>query len=1123
MSNVKRGFKMSLKIIYGRSGCGKSEYCFREIKNRLNNEKKIYIIVPEQFSFTAEKKLLDNINQNAVISAEVLTFNRMAYRVMNEIGLGKKVNLSKCGKSMVIFDILMKKQQKLKLLNKSNQNIDIIDSAITEFKKHNVKLEDLKSVIEVENNMYLKTKLEDIALMYEEFESRIENNYIDENDVLTILVDNINKTNIFNNTVIYIDEFMGFTPQEYSIIRELLKVTQEINITLCIDNKIMGNSPEIDIFYPNKNTLYNIIELAKNENIQIEEVNLEKKHRFKSEELLHIEENIYNVNYEKYNKNVENLELFLGRNYYSEVENIAKNIIKLVKKQNYRYKDIGIITKDIEQYSNIFKAVFSKYNIPIFIDEKKLLSQNILIKFVLALLDILAKNWSYDSVFSYLKTGMLNINSNDMFNLENYVIRWGIKGNKWFEEWEYDEDNEKNIRLNELRKLIVIPIQNLKNNLKHSKTVNDINKEVYSFLIENNINEILENKANELKEKGKLDIANEYIASWNILIEVLDEMVLVLANEKITFEKYSDILKVGIQNRKLGEIPSFIDTVIVGDIDRSRSHKMKAVFIIGLNDGVFPSINKNEGFLDDKDRNDLKEKGIEIAKTTLNKLYDDEFNIYKAFTTAEEKLFLSYASSDNEGKPLRASILINRIKKIFPKLEEKNDILSEKIEIATLEKTFDELLINLSKLKQGEEIEKIWSNIFKIYEKDEKWKYKLISALDYLQNETNINNIRISKENIEKLYDNNLRTSISRLESYKACPFSYYLKYGLKLSDKSLFKIESVDTGSFMHDVIDEFFNKISEKSLQINDIEDKNIKNIVEEIINEKLKIKKNYIFTASEKYKVLVSRLKRLLIKSIKYILYSIKVSDFEVLGNEVEFKETKQYPPIKIELENGKNIEIIGKIDRVDIAKTSAGKYIRIIDYKSSAKNIDLNEVVAGINLQLITYLDAITKIENVIPAGVLYFSLLEPILKLTKDATEEEIENEIKKKFKMNGLILADTNVVKMMDKTLIKGASDIIPAYIDKEGLVSLSKPGAITKEDFENLQKSVNSTIKQITKEMLSGNINIKPYYSMKNKKTPCEYCKYKSICNFDSNECKGQYNYIPNYDKNVVLNSIDE
>lgn len=1114
---------MSLKIIYGRAGSGKSEYCFKEIANRLGSEKKIYIIVPEQFSFTAEKKLLEFINEEAVISAEVLTFNRMAYRVISEVGLEKKINLSKCGKSMLIYDILLKEKKKLKLLNKSDKNIDIIDNAITEFKKHNISLDDVKNITKEESNVFLKTKLEDILALYQEFENRIENDYIDENDILSLLSENILKTDIFNNTVIYIDEFMGFTPQEYNIISKLLKIAKEVNITLCIDNKVMLDTPETDIFYFNKITLNNIIELAKNENVQIDEVCMQEKYRFKTNELLHIEENIYNPRYKKYDKDTNNLNLFLGKNYYSEVENVAKNITKLVKYENYRYNEIGIITKDIERYSNIFKAVFPKYNIPIFIDEKRLLSQNILIKFVLSLIEILAKNWSYDSVFAYLKTGMLDIELDDIYSLENYVIKWGIKGNKWLKEWDFEDEEEKNVKFNNLRKFIVEPIINLKNNLIFSKTIKDINKQLYLFLIENNINNILENKANILKQKGKLEIANEYISSWNILMEVFDEMVLVLAGQKITFEKYAEILKIGINNKKLGEIPSFQDIVLIGDIERSRTHKVKAVFVLGLNDGSFPSINKNEGFFDDEDRNTLKDKGIELAKTTINKLYEDEFNIYKAFTTAEEKLFLSYASSDNEGKTLRPSILINKFKKIFPNLKENSDIIDKTIELSTFEEVFDELLNNLSKLNNGEEIEKVWYNIFKVYSEDDNWKDRLIKVLYYLQNEQNLTNINISKENIEKLYNNNLVTSVSRLESYKSCPFSYYLKYGLKLSDKSLFKVESVDTGSFMHDVIDEFFNIIRDRNIKIKDIEENNIKLIIEEIIDKKLKLKKNYIFVASNKYKILVLRLKRLLIKSMKYILYSIKASDFEVLGNEVEFKDKKEYPPIKIDLDNGKTLEIIGKIDRVDIAKNSEGKFIRIIDYKSSIKNIDLNEVISGINLQLITYLDAITKIEKTIPAGALYFSLIEQVLKSKKDLDEQEIENEIKKKFKMNGLILAEADVVKMMDKTLVKGASDIIPAYIDKEGVVSKTKPGALSRENFENLQKAVNKTIKQIAKEMLSGNINIRPYYNVKNKKTPCEYCKYKSICNIDQDECKVDYNYIPNFDKGVVLDSIKD
>ena len=334
--------------------------------------------------------------------------------------------------------------------------------------------------------------------------------------------------------------------------------------------------------------------------------------------------------------------------------------------------------------------------------------------------------------------------------------------------------------------------------------------------------------------------------------------------------------------------------------------------------------------------------------------------------------------------------------------------------------------------------------------------------------------------------------------------------------------MQAIDTGTFMHEVIDTFFSVVREKDLNLKCLEDEQIEEIVEEIINEKLGLAKYYIFTSSDKFKVLTNKLKRVVIKSMKYIIDGLKNSDFEVFANELEFKRGKEYSPISITLDDGKKIEITGKIDRIDLAKTEKGNYIRIIDYKSSVKNIDLNEVVAGLQIQLLTYLDAACNIEEVMPAGVLYYSLIDPILKTDKKIDKEQIEEEMKKKFKMNGLILADVNVVKMMDKSLSSGASNVIPAYIDKEGNISKSKSNAITKEQFEDLRKYTNSIIKQIAKEMLSGDIKIEPYYQKKNKKTPCDYCEYKEICNFKEQKCNN-YRYIPNDKKEEVLAKIRE
>ena len=568
-----------------------------------------------------------------------------------------------------------------------------------------------------------------------------------------------------------------------------------------------------------------------------------------------------------------------------------------------------------------------------------------------------------------------------------------------------------------------------------------------------------------------------------------------------------------------GKIPQAQDQVIIGDIDRSRSHKVKVIFIIGVNDGVFPSINKDEGFFNDSDRQVLKEHGLELAKGTIDRLYEDNFNIYKAFSTAEEKIFLSYSSSDSEGKSLRGSVLVSKIKRIFTKLEEESDIIKDTEEILTKQTTFEKLLENIRNFKDGKEINPIWFDVYEYYKNDDLWKEKLNKSLLGLSY-TNMPE-KINEDLALKLYGKTLKTSVSKLEQYRSCPFSFFLKYGLKLSDKQDFNINALDTGSFMHDVIDEFFCIIREKNIKPKEIKEEDLEEIIENIINEKLNLNKNYIFTSTPKFKVLTNRLKRVIKQSIKYIIEGLKHTDFDVIGNEVEFKNGSDYPPIILDLQDGKRVEITGKIDRIDLAQNADGKYIRIIDYKSSVKNIDLNEVVAGLQIQLLTYLDATCKIEEMLPAGVLYFNLIDPIIKSNKSMTDEEIEQELRKKFKMQGLILADVNVIKMMDKNLEKGASAVVPAYIDKEGNLSKSKSNAITKEQFTILQKYIQKTIKEISKEILSGSIDLKPYYNTKTKKTPCEYCEYKPICGFNKGFCKNEYNYISNLDKSIVLDMI--
>lgn len=1110
---------MGLRIIYGRAGSGKSEYCYQEIAKEIEKNEKIFLITPEQFSFTAEKKLMEAVKTEAVLQAEVIHLSRLAKRVIKEIGI-KDDRMTKCGKAMLISHILTTQKKELKYLSKSEENIDLAISSITELKKHGVTVERLKEQIEKTENIYLKTKLQDISIIYEQYDEQIKQSYIDEADELTILAQNIEKIEWLKNSIIYIDEFAGFTYSEYHVIKELIKYAKQVNITITVDDLGQTLNPDTDIFYANKITVKKLQEIVEqNELKQEKPIKLTEIKRFKTPELKYIEGHLFKTQSTKYEQKVENLSMFLAKNQYTEIEYIAKEITKLVKEKNKRYNDIAIITKNIQNYSNLAKVIFEKYDIPIFIDEKRELSQNIIIQYVLSIFEILQKNYSKESVFQYAKMRFLDIEQGDIFKLENYCTKWGIKQNKFKKDFVYElEDNKQEVEYyNELRKRIIEPIEKLRQKIRKEKTAKAVTLAIYEFLEEQKIEEKISLKMQELKQKNREDLVQEYKESYEILINVLDEIVKIFKDENITINQYSNILKQGLKASSLGKIPGTQDQVIMGDVDRSRSHKVDTIFIIGLNDGVYPSINKSEGFLGDEDREYLKEQGIELAKGTLENLYDDNFNIYKAFTTAERELHLSYSSADTEGGALRPSIYISKIKKMFPNLKETSDVITQKYEITNQKATYEALIEKLAKI-QEKELEPEWKETYRYFENEASWKNKLEKDLQGLSY-TNIPQ-NIETTTIEKLYGNVLKTSVSKLETYKKCPFSYFLKYGLNLKQKEELKIQNFDTGSFMHEIIDLFFNQVKEENIQLTELlgEEEKIRKIVNQIVETKLDYGK-YRFTATVKYKILIQRLERMVTKALKYIVESLVYSDFNVEGTEVEFDNGKEYKPIEITLGTGKRIEIRGKIDRVDIARTSDGNYLRIIDYKSSARNVDLNEVYAGISIQLLTYLDAICEEKDLMPAGILYFNLIEKNVN-PKVKTEEAIEEEIRKQFKMKGLILADIEVMKMQDNNLKEGkTSKIIPAGISGKGAINKRDTNGVEQEEFEVLQKYIGKIIKEIGKEILQGKIDLKP--TNYKGKTPCRYCEYHAICGFDARNNKNKYEYIENLSKDDIIRKM--
>ncbi|MEA4825220.1 MAG: helicase-exonuclease AddAB subunit AddB [Clostridium sp.] len=1111
---------MSLRFIYGRAGCGKSRYCVEAIKKRLEEgeTKPLILVVPEQFSFQAEKSVVEEVRGTGIINVEVTSFGRMAYRIFNEVGGATRNHMDSSGKLMLVFSIMNRIKDELKVFAASADQqgfVNTISDIITEFKRYDINPEILKSSLDlIEESELLKDKLSDITRIFEEFEESLHRNYIDNEDELSLLYEKIDESSMFDGAEIWLDEFNSFIPQQYKIIEKLLRKAKRVNVTLCMD--YYREIDSTDVFAPIKSTEEKLVKLALENSFAIDRpviLNNSCMDRFKdNDEIRFLEANYFKYPYKPYMDDTSDIKIIRGLNLYSEVENVAREIIKFSREEGLRFKDIAVISRDLGAYEKIIKTIFDEYEIPYFIDKKKEIDDNPLIILITSAIDIFNKNWSYESVFRYLKSGLINISKEDIDLLENYVMAYGIRGkNKWNSDWEYGSE-ELSEKVNSIRLKTIEPLMKFGSKLKGKKKAEEICLALYNFLCEVGANETIESWVDKFKEEGNQALAKEYSQIWNMVIELLDQVVEIFKEDKLELKEFVKIISLGFGEHKMGLIPPSLDEILVSDVERVRTHAVKLLYIVGVNDGIFPAVSKDEGILTDADRDRLRKMDIEIAEDTKSKTFEEQFLIYRTLTITGKYLRICYSIGDFEGKALRPSIIVSRLKSIFKNIAEEGEVLEENNEnldlISREIPTFNKLVSILRKDNEKVKESVLWKEVFDWYSRNDKWKDRLKTIFSAVAYTNDVE--KISEEKIRKLYGDKLYFSVSRLEKYVECPFAYYVQYGLKAKERKMFAISAPDLGTFMHSVIDEFSKTVDKNSITWYEIDKKWCQDTVSKIVDEKAKETSGGIFDSSPRYRYFTERLKRVLIKTILVIIEHLKRSGFQPMGYEIGFDEGGTYPPIEIELSNGEKVKLIGRIDRVDKLDLEGKDYYRIIDYKSGNKDFKLSDVYYGLQIQLLTYLDAILRNEEirekypVIPGGVLYLRIDDPIIKGSRNISDEEIEKEIMKALKMKGLLLADPKIIKEMDRE-IEGSSLIIPARINKGG--DLGKSSVGTEEQFKMLREHVKDNLVKTCEEMLKGEIKIKPYKS--NDATACDFCTYSSICQFDNNFDGNSYKVI--------------
>lgn len=1105
---------MSLRFIYGRAGSGKSNYCLQDIKEKIKKgcSGPLIMIVPEQFSFQAEKNLLRTIGPSGIANAQVLSFSRMAYRVLNEVGGITRQHMNSAGANMLMYRILEENRDKLCAFLQASRKQGFVDTAsrmISELKKYEVSPEILIETKDKIQDSELRNKLNDIGILFQEFQKKLHENYIDTEDELSLLYEKMDYSKLFDGAEVWMDEFFSFTPQQNRIIEKLMLAAKRVNITLTSDpeNEIS------DIFTLTSETENKLISMARDNNIALDRpvaLSCSPCYRFKnSDDIDYLEKHLFSYPYNTFKGNVSDIGMFKAQDRYSEVIETAKNILHFCRDNGYRYNDIAVVSGDLDSYENLIRVIFSEYEIPYFIDKKREISSNPLIIYVIASVEILARNWSYESIFRYLKCGLLNIDMNEIDALENFVLANGIKGKRWTqkESWKGAKDSnqqeEEIDSINITRLKIVEPLIEFDKKLKNSKNAREMCTAIYEFLCNTQIPDRIEEWIDEFKKNEELDKINEYKQIWDVTMKVLEQIVEVMGEEEMDLDQLSKVLSIGFNSYEVGVIPPSLDQVLVGSIQRLRSHEIKILFIIGVNDGIFPAKIDGDLIFSDEDRVKLKEMGVEIAKDSRSKAFDEEFLVYTTLTTAGTYLKLSYPIADSEGKTMRPSIIISRIKKLYPNMKEKSNIISKNFEedielIANPRSTFRELITALRSSNEGVTLSPMWLDVYRWFSNSKAWQDKLSTILNgfYFANEAEI----VDTSKIRKLYGKHLKLSVSKLESYARCPFGYFVKHGLGANERKIYKLSRPDIGTFMHEILYDFSKHIHEKNINYKEVSDDECKSILNDIIDKKVQDMQESIFTSSFRSMHSIDIMKRILTRSVWLMVRQMRMGDFIPEGYEIAFGDGSMYPPIEVKMHSGEILYLIGRVDRLDLFKEQNGEYVRIIDYKSGNKEFNLSDVYYGLQLQLLVYLDAIlTDIsksldKEVMPGGAFYFRMDDPIIRSNEELGEKELEEEIMKNLKLDGLILSDLNVVKHMDNE-ISGSSAIIPARVNKDDELAKNKSG-VTLEQFGYLRRYVKDTIASLCEEMLEGNIELAP---RKNRgDLPCKYCDLSMACQFD-------------------------
>ena len=1139
---------MSLRFCFGPSGAGKSHRIYEEIMQRAAEEpgRNFLIIVPDQFTMQTQKDLVMRSDRDGILNIDVLSFGRLSHRILEEVGTKEMPVLDDTGKSLVLQKVAADLKEQLpamgSLLHKQGY-IHEVKSAISEFMQYGISTQDMdKLITSAQKRGALAMKLKDLKTLYRGFQDYIRDHFITTEETLDVLRRSLSKSKILKGSVVVFDGFTGFTPIQNRLIQELMRVCAETIVTVTIG---VGEDPykmdgEQKLFHLSKKTVADLEKLAAEAEVERGEDLFVKggPNRFAKAPALHyLEQNLFRYQYEPYAGEQQEIHMFEALSPREEVHQTALYIRHLIREQGMTYRDIAVVIGDLEGYASYVETEFGQLEIPCFLDRTRGIVLNPMIEYIKSALQLYIKDFSYDTVFHFLRSGMADISREEIDELENYVIRTGARGYRTYsrlftrrteemqENAEGSEQAEEKTmeRLNRIRQQFMDAVEIL--HMGSQEKAGDYVSHLYDFLEQNQVQQKLLNYQQQFEKEGDLSRAREYAQIYRLVMDLLDQVYELLGEEEISRQEFADILEAGFGEITVGTIPQNVDRIVVGDMERTRLKQVKVLFFLGVNDGNIPKNASKGGIISDMDREFLIESGTEMAPSPRQQMYIQRLYLYLNMTKPSEQLYLSYAKVNSEGKGIRPSYLIDTVRKLFPAMSVEYPQNRSRLEqIEGRQEGARYLAEELREYVEGtlpEEERQDFYLMYRAYEADAAGRDLLTRAAFRRYRESGLSRIVA-----RALYGQQLENSVSRLETYAACACRHFLQYGLSLQEREEFGFEASDMGTVYHAVLENFAGKLAESNLTWWDFTEDFAAKAVKESVEAYAATYGETVLYSSARNEYAITRMSRILTRTVLTLQKHLKQGSFQPDDYELSFRFAEDLDSIHVDLSEDEKMHLQGRIDRIDVSEDAEHVYVKVIDYKSGNRKFDLAALYYGLQLQLVVYMNAAMEVESrkhpdkeIVPAALLYYHIDDPTIETPVELTDEQINEQILAKLRMNGVVNSDPEVVERLDRYM-QDKSVVIPVEKKKDGSFS-ARSGVLSREEMQLISSYVDAKIRSIGREILDGKIAANPYE--KGNEEACTYCAYKKVCGFDGSIPGYEKRQLEDLDKQALMQRMQE